>query len=68
MAGSPLHYCYTPLQQHIICADTAIAAHLCDLLKDMSVRDAAKATAEALNVSKARAYELALALKKDAGT
>jgi 16S rRNA (cytidine1402-2'-O)-methyltransferase len=46
-------------------ADTAIAAHLRDLLKDMSVRDAAKATAEALNVSKARAYELALALKKD---
>jgi alcohol dehydrogenase class IV len=26
MAGSPLHYCYTPLQQNIICADTAIAA------------------------------------------
>jgi 16S rRNA (cytidine1402-2'-O)-methyltransferase len=47
-------------------ADTAIAAHLRDLLKDMSVRDAAKATAAALNVSKARAYELALALKKDA--
>ena len=26
MAGSPLHYCYTPLQQNIVCADTAIAA------------------------------------------
>ena len=26
MAGSALHYCYTPLHQNIICADTAIAA------------------------------------------
>ena len=26
MADSALHYCYTPLQQNIICADTAIAA------------------------------------------
>ena len=26
MAGSALHYCYTPLHQHIICSATAIAA------------------------------------------
>jgi 16S rRNA (cytidine1402-2'-O)-methyltransferase len=45
--------------------DAAIAAHLRSLLERMSVRDAAKATAEALHVSKARAYELALSLKKN---
>jgi len=48
-------------------ADTAIAAHLESLLPRMSVRDAAKATAEALQVSKARAYALALTLRKNEG-
>jgi 16S rRNA (cytidine1402-2'-O)-methyltransferase len=48
-------------------SDPAIAAHLKSLLERMSVRDAAKATAEALQVSKARAYELALTLKKNEG-
>ena len=43
--------------------DEAIAAHLTGLLASMSVRDAAKAAAASLGVSKARAYELALALK-----
>jgi 16S rRNA (cytidine1402-2'-O)-methyltransferase len=47
--------------------DATIAAHLRSLLERMSVRDAAKATAEALHVSKARAYELALTLKKSDG-
>jgi 16S rRNA (cytidine1402-2'-O)-methyltransferase len=42
----------------------AIAAHLQTLPASMSVRDAAKATAEALGVPKTRAYELALAWKK----
>jgi 16S rRNA (cytidine1402-2'-O)-methyltransferase len=44
--------------------DAAIAAHLAGLLASMSVRDAAKAAAAALGVSKARAYELALALRE----
>jgi len=44
--------------------DAAITAHLLALPADLSVRDAAKATAEALAVPKARAYALALALKK----
>ncbi|HEX2336869.1 MAG TPA: 16S rRNA (cytidine(1402)-2'-O)-methyltransferase [Hyphomicrobiaceae bacterium] len=44
--------------------DATIAAHLQSLPASMSVRDAAKATAEALSVPKTRAYELALALKK----
>jgi 16S rRNA (cytidine1402-2'-O)-methyltransferase len=43
--------------------DEAITAHLTGLLASMSVRDAAKAAAVALGVSKARAYELALALR-----
>ena len=43
--------------------DEALTAHLTGLLASMSVRDAAKAAAVALGVSKARAYELALALR-----
>jgi 16S rRNA (cytidine1402-2'-O)-methyltransferase len=50
-----------------IVPDAAIAAHLRSLLERMSVRDAAKATAQALHVSKARAYALALSLKKNDG-
>jgi 16S rRNA (cytidine1402-2'-O)-methyltransferase len=45
--------------------DEVITAHLTGLLASMSVRDAAKAAAAALGVSKARAYELALALRED---
>jgi 16S rRNA (cytidine1402-2'-O)-methyltransferase len=47
-------------------SDAAIAAHLEGLLASLSVRDAAKATAEAMQIPKARAYELALALRKRA--
>src|SRR5262249_7521314 len=43
--------------------DAAITAYLCTLPTELSVRDAAKATAEALAVPKARAYALALAVK-----
>jgi len=43
--------------------DAAITEHLTGLLASMSVRDAAKAAAAALGVSKARAYELALSLR-----
>ena len=43
--------------------DAALTAHSTGLLANMSVRDAAKAAAVALGVSKARAYELALALR-----
>jgi len=48
-------------------SDEVIAAHLTGLLASMSVRDAAKATAAALGVSKARAYELALTLREESG-
>ena len=43
--------------------DAAITEHLTGLLANMSVRDAAKAAAATLGVSKARAYELALSLR-----
>jgi 16S rRNA (cytidine1402-2'-O)-methyltransferase len=43
--------------------DAAITEHLTGLLASMSVRDAAKAAATALGVSKARTYELALSLR-----
>jgi 16S rRNA (cytidine1402-2'-O)-methyltransferase len=45
--------------------DDAIRARLEALMPSMSVRDAAKMAADALGVPKARAYEMALALKKD---
>ena len=43
--------------------DAAITEHLTGLLASMSVRDAAKAAATALGVSKTRTYELALSLR-----
>jgi 16S rRNA (cytidine1402-2'-O)-methyltransferase len=43
--------------------DAAIEERLGKALRDMSVRDAAKAVAEELSVPKARVYELALKLK-----
>jgi 16S rRNA (cytidine1402-2'-O)-methyltransferase len=46
-------------------SDQTITAYLDDVAADLSVRDAARAAAEALGVSKARAYELALARRKN---
>jgi 16S rRNA (cytidine1402-2'-O)-methyltransferase len=45
--------------------DEAIIARLEPLLATMSLRDAAKAAAEELGVTRSRAYELALSLKRD---
>jgi 16S rRNA (cytidine1402-2'-O)-methyltransferase len=45
-------------------SDDAIAAEVRSLLETLSVRDAAKAAAEMLGVPRARAYDLALKLKK----
>jgi 16S rRNA (cytidine1402-2'-O)-methyltransferase len=44
-------------------SDAAVEERLGEALKGMSVRDAAKAVAEALGVSKARVYDLALKMK-----
>jgi 16S rRNA (cytidine1402-2'-O)-methyltransferase len=44
--------------------DDAITSRLRTLLADLSLRDAAKAVAEDLGVTKARAYDLGLALKR----
>jgi 16S rRNA (cytidine1402-2'-O)-methyltransferase len=44
--------------------DDAITSRLRTLLADLSLRDAAKAVAEDLGVTKARVYDLGLALKK----
>lgn len=44
--------------------DAEVEARLRSLLEDMSVRDAAKAAADTLCIPKARAYDLALALKR----
>ncbi|HKZ96127.1 MAG TPA: 16S rRNA (cytidine(1402)-2'-O)-methyltransferase [Hyphomicrobiaceae bacterium] len=48
-------------------ADAVIADRLGAVLSEMSLRDAAKAVAEALGVPKARVYDLALKLKRGGG-
>jgi 16S rRNA (cytidine1402-2'-O)-methyltransferase len=50
-----------------VISDETIADRLGALLGQMSVRDAAKAVADELGVSKARAYDLALGLKRRDG-
>jgi 16S rRNA (cytidine1402-2'-O)-methyltransferase len=47
-------------------SDEDIAARLADALTTMSLRDAAKAVADALGVPKSRVYDLGLKLRKDA--
>ncbi len=47
-------------------ADDDIATRLTVALEDMSLRDAAKAVADALGVPKSRVYDLGLKLRKDA--
>jgi 16S rRNA (cytidine1402-2'-O)-methyltransferase len=49
---------------HVEVTDAEIEAKLALLLDAMSLRDAAKVAAETLGVAKARAYDLALALKR----
>lgn len=49
---------------HVEVTDAEIEAKLALLLDEMSLRDAAKVAAETLGVAKARAYDLALALKR----
>jgi 16S rRNA (cytidine1402-2'-O)-methyltransferase len=46
-------------------SDEAIAARLVEALADMSLRDAAKAVADALGVPKTRVYDLGLQLRKE---
>lgn len=48
--------------------DAEIETRLVQLLEQMSLRDAAKTAAETLGVAKARAYDLALALKRAGGS
>jgi 16S rRNA (cytidine1402-2'-O)-methyltransferase len=47
--------------------DAAIAAKLTPRLTEMSLSDAARATADELGVSKARAYDIGIALKRSGG-
>ena len=47
-------------------SDDDIAARLAAALEQMSLRDAAKAVADALGVPKSRVYDLGLRLRKDA--
>jgi 16S rRNA (cytidine1402-2'-O)-methyltransferase len=54
-----------PPQQGVI-TDDAIAARLAPALEEMSLRDAAKAVADALGVPKSRVYDLGLRARKDA--
>jgi 16S rRNA (cytidine1402-2'-O)-methyltransferase len=51
-----------PLDREV--GDAAIEDRLAAALAEMSVRDAAKAVAEALDVPKARVYDLALKLAR----
>ena len=51
--------------QEMTISDEAIAARLTVALADMSLRDAAKAVADALGVPKGRVYDLGLLLRKD---
>ncbi len=46
--------------------DDAIAARLAPALEEMSLRDAAKAVADALGVPKSRVYDLGLRARKEA--
>ena len=52
--------------QQVDVSDEDIAARLADALATMSLRDAAKAIADALGVPKSRVYDLGLKLRKDA--
>jgi 16S rRNA (cytidine1402-2'-O)-methyltransferase len=54
-----------PPQQGVI-TDDDIAARLAPALEEMSLRDAAKAVANALGVPKSRVYDLGLRARKDA--
>jgi 16S rRNA (cytidine1402-2'-O)-methyltransferase len=54
-----------PPQQGLI-TDDSIAARLAPALEEMSLRDAAKAVADALGVPKSRVYDLGLRSRKDA--
>ncbi len=49
-------------------SDELLAAKLTDALQTASLRDASKAIAESCGVSRARVYDLGLAMKKAAGT
>lgn len=52
--------------QQLEVTDETITAHLEKALAEMSLRDAAKAAADALGVPKTRVYDLGLRLRKDA--
>ena len=53
-----------PLEMEV--TDEVISEHMAQALKKMSLRDAARSIAEELCVPKARAYDLGLALKREA--
>ncbi len=50
-----------------VASEDDVRARLAELLAEMSVRDAAKAVAETMGIAKARAYDLALAVRAERG-
>ncbi|MFA5901754.1 MAG: 16S rRNA (cytidine(1402)-2'-O)-methyltransferase [Hyphomicrobium sp.] len=52
--------------QQLDVSDATITEHLAKALVEMSLRDAAKATADTLGIPKTRVYDLGLRLRKDA--